>query len=104
MFVQKCHQNEYYYVEYDIYGEIEYTTTRLAHSTDVWSLCDSAPPFINIPYVATDMKFDSLLEDRRHMVYQGELDNCADVGISTTDLEAGQAPIKSSICTPAPDD
>ena len=75
MFVQKCHQNEYYYVEYDIYGDIEDTTNILAHSNDVCSLCDSAPPCIDSPYVATDMEFDSLLGDRRRMVYQGELDN-----------------------------
>ena len=38
------------------------------------------------------------------MVYQGELDNCADVGISLADLEEAQAPIKLSIQTSALED
>ena len=39
MFVQKCRHIEYY-TKYDIYRDIEDTTTRLARSIDVWSLCD----------------------------------------------------------------
>ena len=97
MFVQKCHYGEYCYVKYDTYGDVEDTTTRLPHSTDIWSLCDSAPPFVDSPSVKTDLELNSLLEDRRRMVYQSELDNCADVGILTTDIEAAQAPVKPSI-------
>ena len=55
LFVQKCLHGEYYYQSSEIYGDTDKSTTIMAHSTDIWSLCDSASslkdnPISDIPY------------------------------------------------------
>ena len=58
MYVQNCLYGGCYYTPYDIYGNIDETTTILAHPTDTWSLCDNAPSFKDNPLVKTDDEFD----------------------------------------------
>ena len=40
LYVQKCLMGEFYYKSCDLYSDPSESTTLLAHSTDVWTLCD----------------------------------------------------------------
>ena len=63
LYVQKCLYNELYYEPCNIHGDTYESTTILAHSTDSWFLCESAPSFKDNPMVK-DGNFDKwLLED-----------------------------------------
>ena len=68
MYVHKCLHGEYYYATYGICSDIDEATAILAHSTNTWSLCDSAPSFKDNLLVKIDDTFDDwLLQDTRQM-------------------------------------
>ena len=65
-YVQKGLHWEFYYNYYDVYGDTDELTTILAHSTDTWTLCNTAPSFKDNPMVKNDNEFnEQLLEDNR---------------------------------------
>ena len=103
LYMQKCLRVELCYELCNIYGDIDDSTTILAHLTDSWSLCDNAPTFKDNPLV-TDNNFNEwLLEDNRRMPYQRMLDECSDYNIFEAGKEA-QEPLKPSIRPPAVED
>ena len=103
--MQKCLHGEYYYKSCEIYGDTYKSTTILAHSTDTWSLCNSAPPLKNTPISNVTNNFDQwLLEENRRMAHQGFLDEYSDYNVFAADLEEAQGPLKPSIYPPAVDD
>ena len=82
LYVQKCLHGEYYYESCEIYGDTDESTTILAHSTDTWSLWDSAPPLKDNPISNNPYDFDQwLLEENRRMAHQGMLDKCSDYNV-----------------------
>ena len=97
---------DFYYESCDLYGDIRESTTLLAHSTDVWTLCDIPPDVpIDIPPDLHDsFADDQVLEDNQRMAYQGMLDRCSDLNVFETDIELAQKALKPSICPPASDD
>ena len=48
-YVQKCLIRELYYTPYKIYGNPYGSMTRIAYSTDIWSLCENKPSFQDNP-------------------------------------------------------
>ena len=93
---------EFYYKSCNLYGDTCESTTLLAHSTDVWTLCDIPP---DIPPDLKDSIADvQLLEDNQRLAYQGMLDRCSDFNVFETDIEEAQVPLKPSIQPPASDD
>ena len=89
---------EFYSKSCDLYGDTCESTALLAHSTDIWTLCDIPP---DLPDNIVD---DQILEDNQRMAYQGMLDRCSDLNVFETDIEEAQAPLKPSIRPPATDD
>ena len=57
----------------------------MAHSSELWSLCDNGPSFQANPmlHLRSEMKYDQhVIEMNQGLAYQGVLDNCKDVGIT----------------------
>ena len=82
----------------DLYGDTCESTTLLAHSTNIWTLCDIPPDLTD------SIADDQLLEDNQRMAYQGMLDRCSDINVFELDIEEAQLPLKPSIRPPAIDD
>ena len=98
LYVRKCLHCEYCYKSCEIYSDTDESTTISAHSTDSWSLYDSAPPLKDNPISILDNNFDQwLLEENRQMVHQGFLDEYSDYNVFEADLEEAQEPLKPSI-------
>ena len=57
MYVQKCLMGEFHYKSCNLYSDTCESTTLLAHSTDIWTLCDIPPDLTN------SIVDDQLLED-----------------------------------------
>ena len=75
----------------------------MAHSSELWSLCDNTPPFQVNPmlYLRSKMEYDQqVIEKNQRLVYQDILDNCKDVGITKAELQEAQVPLKPSIRRP----
>ena len=54
----------------------------MAHSSELWSLCDNAPLFqVNhMLRLRSEMEYDQhVIESNQQLAYQGVLDNCKDV-------------------------
>ena len=80
---------EFYYKSCDLYGDPSESTILLAHSTDVWTLCDiptDIPPDIP-PDCHDSTADDQILEDNQRMAYQGMLDRCSDLHRSSSTIE-----------------
>ena len=91
LYVQKCLHGEYYYESCKIYGHMEESTNILAHSTNAWTLCNTAPSFKEDPLVKCTNEFDTwLLEDNRRMVHQGMLDEFIGHHVYEADTEHAQ--------------
>ena len=57
--VQKCLLGELYYTQYKIYSDDpDESIIRIAHLTNVWSLCDSAPSFKNSPMLRSELAYN----------------------------------------------
>ena len=104
---QYCHYGELYYQSCEIYGddpaETEEAIDRMAHSSELWSLCDNAPSFQanSMLLLRSEMAYDQrVIEVNQRLAYQGVLDNCKDVGITDTELQEAQAPLNPSIRRP----
>ena len=94
-----CHYGEFYYQSCEIYGDNSTKTKkaidRMAHSSEVWSLCDNATPLSlcdTAPSfhltLRSEMEYDQqVIERNQRLVYQGKLDNYKDVGITETELQ-----------------
>ena len=53
----------------------------------------------------SELQYDQqVMERNQQLVYQGLLDNCNDVGITETELQKSQAPLKPSIRRPGMED
>ena len=69
LYVQKCLMGEFYYESCALYGDTSESTTLLAHSIDVWTLCDiptDVPPGIP-PDLQVSLADDHILEDNQRM-------------------------------------
>ena len=104
---QYCHYGELYYQSCKIYGDdpakTEEAIDKMAHSSELWSLCDKAPSFqVNSNLrLRSEMEYDQrVIGMNRRLAYQGVLDNCKDVGITEAELQQAQAPLNSSIRRP----
>ena len=105
IYVQKCLHGEYYCDSYDVYGDTDESTTILAHSTNTWTLCNTAPSFNDNHMVKNDNEFDNwLLEANRMMAHQGLLNVHSDYNVYEADLEQAQQRLKPSIRPPAEED
>ena len=96
-----CHYGELYYQSCEIYrddpAETEEAIDRMAHSSEVWSLCDNAPSFSlcdNAPSFQDNLTFRSeleydqqVIERNQQLACQSVLDNCKDVGITGAELQ-----------------
>ena len=68
----------------------------MAHSSELRSLCDNAPPFQANPILSlrSEMEYDQqVIERNQRLAYQGLLDNCNDIGITEAELQEAQAPL-----------
>ena len=117
---QYSHYGELYYQSCEIYGDNPAETKKvidiMAYSGELWSLCDNAPPLQANPMLSlrsemeydqlrSEMKYDQqMIEMNQRLAYQGLLNNCKDVGITETELQEAQAPLKPSIRRPAMED
>ena len=75
----------------------------MAHSSELWSLCDNAPSFQDNPMLClcSKMEYDQfVIEMNQQLAYQGVLDNCKDVAITEAELQEAQASLKPSIRRP----
>ena len=86
---QYCHYGELYYQSCEIYeddpAKTEEAIDMMAHSSELWSLCDNAPPFQVNPMLClrSEMEYDQqVIERNQQLAYQGLLNNCKDVGIT----------------------
>ena len=104
LYVHKCLHCEYYYESCEIYGDTDETTTVLAHSINLCSLCDSAPSFKDNPIVKSDDFNEWLLEENRQMAHQGLLGEYKVYEVYEADLEQAQQPLKPSIRPVTEDD
>ena len=71
----------------------------MAHSSELWSLCDNTPPFQVNPKLClrSEMEYDKhVIERNQQLVYQGVLDNA----ITEAELQQAQAPLNPSIRRP----
>ena len=91
---QYYHYGELYYQSCEIYGDdpakTEEAIDMMAHSSELWSLCDNALPFQVNPMLSlrSEMEYDQqVIERNQRLAYQGLLDNCKDVGITETELQ-----------------
>ena len=88
-YIQYCFCGNPYYTLYVIYGgdheKTDEAMMRMAHPNKLWSLCDSAPSFKDNPILCSELTYNQqLLKINQHLVCQGVLDNCNDVGITET--------------------
>ena len=76
----------------------------MAHSSEIWSLCDDAPSFSlcdNAPSfhltLCSEMEYDQQVIGRnQRLAYQGILDIYKDVGNTEAELQEAQMPLKPS--------
>ena len=108
---QYCHYGELYYQSCEIYGDNPIKTKEaidmMAHSSELWSLCDNAPLFQVNPMLClrSEMEYNQqVIERNQRLAYQGVSDNYKDVGITEAELQKAQAPLKSSIRRPEIED
>ena len=108
---QYCYYGELYYQLCEIYGndhaKTEEAIDMMAHSSELWSLCDNAPLLQVNPMVSlrSEMEYDQqVIERKQQHAYQGLLDNCNDVGITKAELQEAQTPLKPSIRRPEMED
>ena len=103
-----CHYGEFYYQLCGIYrddpAKTEEAIDRMAHSSDIWSLCDDVPSLSlcdNAPSfhltLCSEMEYNQqVIERNQRLAYQGILDNYKDVGITEAELQKAQIPLKPS--------
>ena len=108
---QYCHYGELFYQSCEIYGddpaETEQAIDMTAYSSELWFLFDNAPPFQVNPMLCfpSEMEYDQqVIERNQRLAYQGLLDNCNNVGITETELQEAQVPLKPSIRRPEMED
>ena len=79
----------------------------MANSSELWSLCDNAPPFQVNPMLClrSEMEYgQKIIERKQRLAYQGLLDKCKDVGITEVELQEAQVLLKPSIRRPEMED
>ena len=68
-----------------ILPKTEEAIDRMAHSSELWSLCDNAPSFQanSMLRLRSEMEYNQrVIKMNQQLAYQGVLDNCKDVGIA----------------------
>ena len=73
---QYCHYGELYYQSCEIYeddpAKTEEAIDMMAHSSELWSLCDNAPPFQVNPMLClhSEMEYDQqVIERNQRLAY-----------------------------------
>ena len=60
LYAQYCQYGELYYQSCEIYGddptETEEAIDKMAHSSELWSLCDNAPSFQDNPMLCSELE------------------------------------------------
>ena len=104
---QYCQCGELYYQSCKIYGDdptkTKETIDMLAHSGELWSLCDNASSFQVNPMLChcSEIEYNQhVIERNQRLTYQGVLDNCKDVGMTEAELQQAQVPLNPSIRRP----
>ena len=60
----------------------------MAHSGELWSLCDNTPSFQDNTMLRSEMEYNQqVIEMNQRLAYQGVLDNCNDVRITKAELQ-----------------
>ena len=79
---QYCRYGGLYYQSCEIYGDdpakTEEAIDMMAHSSELWSLCDNVPPLQVNPMLSlrSEMEYDQqVIERNQRFAYQGLLDN-----------------------------
>ena len=108
-YFQYCLYGELYYTPHEIHSdnpnETEEAITRMANSTELWSLCDSTPPFEDNPMLHSELEYNQqIIKTNQQLAFQGVLDNCHNVGITESELQEAQAPLNPSIRCPTMED
>ena len=84
------------YTPYEIYGDPNESTIRMAHSTAVCLFSDNAPLFKDSTTLKSELEYDQRLQEanQRTAYHQGLLDNCHDGDMTETHFLEAQAPLK----------